>query len=501
MIPRTLRLLLIAHLFLMPACTAQQQGLDRPPAVAGTFYPGARGDLDRMLTDLFSRALPPPSVRRDVVAVIVPHAGYLFSGEVAASGYNTIDNTKQYDDIFIIGPSHTVGFEGASVYTAGNFLTPLGSVEVDRELGEKLIRESRVFSNRTDAHASEHSIEVQLPFLQHILSRPFRIVPIVVGANAPETCRTIAGVLRPYLNGRNLFVISSDFSHYPAYDDAVRVDGATAGAILTNSPDSLIGTMERNGSAGVPNLATSLCGWSAVLTLLYMTAGGTGRRLTRVEYRNSGDSPAGSRDRVVGYNAITVSEENTPAQPDTFSLTPAERETLLAIAHRAVEATVLRRSLPSVDPAALGAPLRAHCGAFVTLNERQRLRGCIGRFEADEPLCTVVQQMAAASASQDHRFNPVAPSELGDLRIEISVLTPMRRIKSIDEFKLGKQGIYMKKGTHTGTFLPQVARETNWTREEFFGHCAEEKAGIGWDGWKDAELYVYEALVFGEPED
>jgi hypothetical protein len=454
-----------------------------------------------MLTDLFSRAIPPPAAQEDIVALIVPHAGYVYSGEVAASGYNTIDRTKEYDNIFIIGPSHTVGFEGASVYTAGNFLTPLGTVTVNRELGEKLIRESGVFSNRTDAHASEHSVEVQLPFLQHILSRPFKIVPIVVGANSPETCRAVAGVLRPYLNGRNLFVISSDFSHYPAYDDAVRVDAATAGAILTNSPDNLIGTMERNERAGVPNLATSLCGWSAVLTLLYMSAGGTGHKLTRVEYKNSGDAPPGGRDRVVGYNAITMSDENAPAQHDTFSLSPAERDTLLAIARRTVEATARHAGVPAVNPEALSAPLQAHCGAFVTLNERRRLRGCIGRFGADEPLWTVVQEMAAASASQDYRFSPVAPSELDGLRIEISVLTPMRRIRSIDEFQLGKQGIYMKKGTHTGTFLPQVAEETNWTREEFFGHCAQEKAGIGWDGWKDAELYVYEALVFAEPED
>jgi MEMO1 family protein len=501
MTTRTFHLLLIAPLVLVSACTAQKQGIDRPPAVAGTFYPAGRGELDRMLTDLFSRAIPPPAAHGDVVALIVPHAGYVYSGEVAASGYNTIDRTKEYDNIFIIGPSHAVGFEGASVYTAGNFLTPLGTVSVNRELGEKLIRESSVFSNRTDAHASEHSVEVQLPFLQHILSQRFRIVPIVVGANSPETCRAIAGVLRPYLNGRNLFVISSDFSHYPAYDDAVRVDAATAGAILTNSPDNLIGTMERNERAGVPNLVTSLCGWSAVLTLLYMSAGGTGHKLTRVEYKNSGDAPAGGRDRVVGYNAITMSDENTPAQHDTFSLSPAERDTLLAIARRTVEATALHAGVPAVNPAALSAPLQAHCGAFVTLNERHQLRGCIGRFGADEPLWAVVQQMAAASSSQDYRFNPVAPSELGSLRIEISVLTPMRRIRSIDEFELGKQGIYMKKGTHTGTFLPQVAQETNWTREEFFGHCAQEKAGIGWDGWKDAELYVYEALVFGEPED
>ncbi len=497
--PKRPPLLLILLLFFVSSCTAQKPAADRQPAVAGSFYPAARGDLDRMLTDLFSRALPSGGLT-DVIAIIVPHAGYVYSGEVAASGYNTIDRTKEYDNIFIIGPSHNVGFEGASVYTAGNFLTPLGSVEVNRELGKQLIRASRVFSDRLDAHAAEHSVEVQVPFLQHILSKHFRIVPIVVGANSPETCGMIAGVLRPYLNSRNLFVISSDFSHYPAYNDAVRVDKATAGAILTNSPDSLMATMERNARAGIPNLATSLCGWSAVLTLLSMTAGGSGHKFTLVQYKNSGDSPAGERDRVVGYSAIALSEDRTLKAKETFSLSAGEKKTLLSLARRTVEEYVLHGSVPEIDPATLTGSLRTPCGAFVTLNEHRQLRGCIGKFDADEPLFKVVQLMAVASASQDYRFSPVEPSEVRNLQIEISVLTPLRKIGSIAEFELGKHGIYIKKGTRSGTFLPQVAQETGWTREEFLGHCAQDKAGIGWDGWKDAELYVYEAIVFGEPE-
>jgi AmmeMemoRadiSam system protein A len=140
--------------------------------------------------------------------------------------------------------------------------------------------------------------------------------------------------------------------------------------------------------------------------------------------------------------------------------------------------------------------LKTNCGAFVTLNKNHRLRGCIGRFDATEPLYQVVQQMAVASATQDSRFTPVTKDEMQEIEVEISVLTPMTPIQSIDEIVLGKHGICIKKGNRTGTFLPQVATETGWTLEEFLGHCSRDKAGLGWDGWKEAEIFIYEALVF-----
>jgi hypothetical protein len=156
--------------------------------------------------------------------------------------------------------------------------------------------------------------------------------------------------------------------------------------------------------------------------------------------------------------------------------------------------------IPSIDEKTLPPILCQPFGAFVTLKKDGDLRGCIGRFEAVEPLYKVVSQMAIAASTQDSRFPEVRPDEFDEIDIEISVLTPLRKINSIDEFQMGKHGIYMKKGYSTGTFLPQVAQETGWTKEEFLGHCARDKAHIGWDGWKDAELYVYEAYVFGEKE-
>jgi AmmeMemoRadiSam system protein B/AmmeMemoRadiSam system protein A len=481
-------------------CSSQDNGrVDRQPAVAGQFYPADPATLRADLSNLFAKA--EPRQPGNVLAIIVPHAGYVFSGEVAASGFNQVDPDKKFDNIFILASSHRMSFEGASIYNKGDYFTPLGKVKVNTGLANQLIKDYPVFNSKTEPHVSEHSVEVQLPFLQFKLKNDFQIVPIILGSQSPATSKKIAEALKPYLNDKNLFVISSDFSHYPTYEDAEMIDKVTATAITMNSPEILLKTLDDNDTKGIGNLATSLCGWTSVLTLLYMTEGNPDLTFKAVEYQNSGDSKSyGDKDRVVGYYSIVVVKNNLPANKDGFSLEKQEKAELLEIARNTMEEYVTNGKVPSVDEKSLSPILRQPFGAFVTLKEDGQLRGCIGRFEAVEPLYKVVQQMAVAASTQDSRFPEVTPSEFDKIDIEISVLTPMKRINSIDEFQLGKQGIYMKKGYSSGTFLPQVAEETGWTKEEFFGHCARDKARIGWDGWKDAELYVYEAYVFGEKE-
>jgi len=281
-------LLLMLFLLGLSNCTSQNQVPDRQPAVADQFYPGDRAELEKMLTSLFSKAVPRVG-GRNVLAIITPHAGYVFSGGVAASSFNQIDPNKAYENIFILGPSHHVGFEGASVYPGGSFVTPLGPVKVNARTAEELLKQSEVFTYRADAHAKEHSVETEIPFLQHIMKKSFTIVPIVIGSESREVCARIADALRPYLNPKNLFVISTDFSHYPSYEDARTVDHLTANAVLSNSSETLLRTLDRNASRGTPNLVTSMCGWTCVLTLLEMTQNNAHIRLDSVEYRNSGD--------------------------------------------------------------------------------------------------------------------------------------------------------------------------------------------------------------------
>jgi AmmeMemoRadiSam system protein A len=183
-----------------------------------------------------------------------------------------------------------------------------------------------------------------------------------------------------------------------------------------------------------------------------------------------------------------------------FSLSGDDKKVLLKIARESIGYWLAHRGTMPIDNTTFSVSVKTACGAFVTLHKKDRLRGCIGRFTANEPLFKIVQEMAISAAFNDYRFEPVEQYEMKEIEIEISVLTPLKRIDSIDEFELGNHGIYIKKGFNSGTFLPQVAHDTGWSRDEFLGHCARDKAGIGWDGWKDAELYTYEALVFAESQ-
>jgi hypothetical protein len=471
--------------------------VDRPMAVAGSFYPSDPAELRTMLGDLFSKAKP-ASVK-DVIAIICPHAGYEFSGVVAASSYNQVDPDKQYDNVFIIGSSHHVAFMGASIYNIGDYQTPLGKVKVNIDLANKLIKENVVFSFHPEAEQNEHCVEVQVPFLQYHLKKSFTLVPIILGTQSPESCKKIANALRPYMNGNNLFVISSDFSHYPPYNNALVVDKTTCNAILTNQPDSLLKALKENEDKNVPNLATSLCGWTSVLTMLYMTEDDPGIKMTPVYYQNSGDSKYQDKSQVVGYWSIAISkkEKAVPAS-STFNLSPKDKKDLLKIARSTLEQYIRFNKTPEINSSGFSETLKTPSGAFVTLHENGDLRGCVGLFTSQEPLYKVVQEMAIAASTQDNRFPRVEATEIGKISIEISVLSPLKKIHSIDEIILGKHGIYIKKGYLSGTFLPQVANETGWSREDFLGHCSRDKAGLGWDGWKDADIYIYEAAVFSE---
>lgn len=485
---------------MMNSCNGQTlTPVVRPATQANRFYTGNPKALSQEVDSFLS--LYKKSLQfENVAAVIVPHAGYYYSGNVAASAYMTINPKKLYKRIFLLGPSHHEWLNGASVNTeADYYATPLGNVKVDHETALKLtdtddadpMDSESVFFYRPEAHDREHCLEVQLPFLQRRFEEMPPIVPIIISTNDFHKLKRIAEILKPYFNDENLFIISSDFSHYPIYDDACEADARTGKAIESGNVEEFIAAIEKNARSGKPNLATSACGQFAIITLMLMLDNSI--KVKHLMYQNSGDI-SGDRSRVVGYHAFAFLRK----QSSDFTLTSEDKRLLKDIA-----LTSIRDSLdgkPSAQPDSslftIHNSLKQKCGAFVSLHKHGRLRGCIGHFGEDIPLHKIVASMACAAAFEDPRFTPVTRDELDNLDIEISVLTPMRRIQSLDEFELHRHGIYIRKGYRSGTYLPQVADEVNWTKEEFVSHCSQDKAGLGWDGWRDAELYVYEAIVF-----
>ena len=483
----------------------------RPATQAGRFYEGNPQVLSHEVDSLLARHAN-DGTYENVAALIVPHAGYYFSGNVAASAYMALDSTKQYKRIFLLGPSHHEWLDGASVNTeADYYATPLGQVKVDHETAVKLTTDctdltdsasntDKILFYEPKAHDREHCLEVQLPFLQRFFTLHSSlstkevppIVPIIISTNDFQKLQQIAETLKPYFTDENLFIVSSDFSHYPSYDDACAVDAKTGKAIESGDVSQFIATIQANARSGIRNLATSACGELAIVTLMLMMD--SQYQVKHLLYQNSGDIDNYDPTRVVGYHAFAILR----GEEKTFSLSDKEKKTLKDIAYNSIKDSLDGKPVAVANSSLfiLHSSLKEKCGAFVSLHKQGRLRGCIGHFGEDVPLYEIVAEMARAAAFEDPRFQPVTHDELDDLDIEISVLTPMRRIQSLDEFQLHKHGIYIKKGYRSGTFLPQVADEVNWTKEEFVGHCSQDKAGLGWDGWKDAELYVYEAIVF-----
>ena len=471
---------------------------NRHPAVAGQFYPANPDVLQQELSALFAEAAP--KQYENVRAIISPHAGYVFSGVIAASAFNQIDESVDYKRVFVIASSHQAYFEGASVYCDGDFLMPYGKEEVDTEFGKILVANyPELFSDDRSSHLNEHSIEVQLPFLHYVLKGKCKIVPIILGTSDHAVCRQIAVALKPYLNADNLFVVSSDFSHYPNYENAKAVDLATKQAIASNNPKHLLSALAENMGKHIPHLSTSLCGWTSVLTLLYMTENNELFSYKGIKYCNSGDSPIyGDHDKVVGYWAIALTEK--VADKEEFILSEDDKQLLLQEARRSIENLFWNVERPALDIDHCSPALRTKCGAFVSLHKEGNLRGCIGQMVGDKPLIKVVRDKAVWAAINDSRFSPVTEDELDDINIEISVLSPLRKIHDISEIELGVHGIYISQGYFSGVFLPQVATETGWDKETFLGHCARDKAGIGWDGWKNADIYIFTATIFGEKE-
>ncbi|MFH0952939.1 MAG: AmmeMemoRadiSam system protein B [Verrucomicrobiota bacterium] len=479
-----------------------EDGPVRLPAVAGQFYPASPGELSRMIDSMLGQAAL-PKIEGRIRALIVPHAGYIYSGPVAAYGFKAVAG-QPYKTVVLIGNSHREGFEGASVYPRGKFKTPLGDVEIDSALAQKLMDSDPRIYFRESAHIPEHSLEVEIPFLQKTLGQ-FKIVPILLGTESTEIARVLGEALAKSAAEDTLVVTSSDMSHYPKYEDARFADNKVIESICTGSEDNYDRMLRQLERTGIPHADTFMCGEGATKAVMFFAGKVGASRIQLLKYGNSGDT-AGSKDSVVGYCAIAFSDsgafekkaEGSASAAKDEVLNKAEEKALLDLAKLAVETYVRTGAMPAWTNTLPG--LEQPLGAFVTLKEGGDLRGCIGRFQPDIPLWRVVMQMGVAAATQDARFPQVRTGELDKLEYEISVLSPLRKVGSWKEIELGRHGVEVVRGFRHGVFLPQVATETGWDLDTFMSQLCAQKAGLPQDAWKDpaTELYVFTAQVFGD---
>lgn len=501
--------LLIISLCSATACQANKEpNADvREPAVAGKFYTDSAAKL-KLAIEKFLQDAVPARIKKPV-AIIVPHAGYIFSGQICADGFKQVSN-HQYDVIVILGTNHTSSnFEKISLYPGGGFRTPLGTAPIERNIISSLMKADPADCTLDKSlHEFEHSVEVMVPFIQVIFPKA-KIVPVVVGSPDMQICTRFGQALAKVLKNKwALIVASSDLSHYPAAEDANIVDRETLEAITKLDPAVFRTTVQAHADRRIPNLYTSACGEGPILAAMAAARSLGATHGVVISYANSGDVSIGDRSRVVGYGAVVLtaegggknirkSDQRIPP-PISTSLQSSDKKALLAFARK----TISRFFLTDTVPLARGfnTNLQQPRGVFVTLKKNGELRGCVGRIIGNEPLCKLVGTMAIQAAFNDRRFSPLTADELNDIEIEISVLTPMKQIADASDIVVGRDGVLLSKESHSAVFLPQVPTEQGWNREEMLDNLCL-KAGLTAGSWKEGtQLSTFQAIVFGETE-
>jgi AmmeMemoRadiSam system protein B/AmmeMemoRadiSam system protein A len=462
----------------------------RPPAVADAFYPSDPALVEAMLDQFLAPAQP---VDGKPIGLIVPHAGWIYSGQVAGTAFKQIDGIP-YEVVVLIGPNHTrPAFDAISVYAKGAFETPLGPAPIDETLAAELVAEhERIVFDRA-VHQHEHSLEVQLPFLQRVCP-DCSFVPVIIGRPTPENLELLSIALANVLANRQaLIVASSDFSHYPNYEDAIKVDTRSLAAIETMDDATVSAAMSAPENLQVPGLVTCACGEGPIVVTMRVSQALGADHVRILHYSNSGDV-SGDTSRVVGYAAVMFWHWEPPV------LTAPQQAELLSIARGSLERFLAGEDAWSVAEPPSDPLLHRNLGAFVTLTLDGELRGCIGHMYGDMPLYQAVAQAAVDAATNDSRFPPLPADLLGDVEIEVSVLSPFKRVRDISseaEIEVGRHGLYLLYGQRRGVLLPQVPVANNWTRDQYLEQICL-KAGLPEDCLKQAALYTFTAEVFGE---
>ena len=491
---------------------ADQAGPVRPAAKAGQFYPGDPAVLNTAVSLMLQEATP-PTIDGRAVAFMVPHAGYIYSARTAAHVYKLLLGRKVTTAV-LLGNSHNFPLARGAVYARGAFATPLGQVAVNEALALKILALTPLLAADPAPHIPEHSLEVQIPFLQKV-APGCRIVPILVGNQDMAQCRAIGEAIADAITAlkienETVIIDSTDATHYPAYDDAVKVENAAIQSLERLDPPGLAKTIGSLMADNVPNLACVFCGEESLYAAMFAARrlGATSAKI--LAHTNSGDVKAGDKARVVGYVAAAFVRppdghegkeammKETTVDDKGFSVSAANQQVLLTTARQAIEhylAGGKRKVFSASDPV-----LNKPAAVFVTLTSRGQLRGCIGTTEPRMPLIEAVGYFAVAAAVEDGRFPPVTTAELGSIHIEISVLSPMTKIESAEAITPKIHGVVVRKGMHSGLFLPQVWEHFE-KKDDFLNELCWQKAHLDPAAWKDpaTDLYVFTVFAFEEP--
>ncbi|MCP4643520.1 MAG: AmmeMemoRadiSam system protein B [bacterium] len=472
--------------------------------LAGKWY---AADADALRSELQGYLDEADNAGQDeICALLLPHAGYRWSGRIAAEGVRQVLG-KQYSRVIVLGPSHQVPMENiASVPDATHYETPLGKVALDVAFMDRL-KGYREFRCLPDAHDGEHSVQIEVPLLQMALGE-FRLVPIVVGQVDAETARTMGAVLRGLIGPETLVVVSSDFTHYgrgfeyvPFREDVAanlrELDMGAVHAIEAKDADAFGGYVEATGA--------TVCGRCPIMVLLAMV-GDEDVTPRLLKYDTSG-AMTGDYSHSVSYVSMAFEgrwPNGEPLAMDTTSdapLSPEDKEALLKLARATVHHYLEHQTVPTADDlgVTITPSMEETMGAFVTIHKNGQLRGCIGEIVPRRPLYKAVMGQALNAAFKDRRFRPVAPEEEPDLHFEISAYADApRTVASREDIELGRHGIVLEKGGRSALFLPQVAPEQGWDLDETLTRLAQ-KAGLSADAWREgASFRVFEAIVFSE---
>ncbi len=458
----------------------------RQPVWAGIFYPADKAELNSTIKKLLNEArttgIKPSSSK--LKALIMPHAGYVYSGLTAAHAALALENQK-ITKIILMGPDHRVGFPGIALTNLTAYQTPLGRIDIHPD-ADILRRQPELFKPCPASDQKEHSLEVILPFLQYMLPE-FKIIPLVFGTGVNSA--QLANTLEPLLNDYTLLVASSDLSHYLDYSGARARDNETIDMIL------------KLDSSRLTPLSNRACGAVPIAVIIEL-AGKLNWQPVLLNYTNSGDN-AGNKDRVVGYGAIAFYGDN--AMDNKNLLTNEQGQALVRLARWTIKSRFTPGEATKPQIADLQDPaFQKKQGTFVTLKINGQLRGCIGSLSAHETILEGIKRNALNAAFNDFRFRPLQEEELNQINIEISLLSEPQPLEYTDaddivaKLRPGVDGVILKIAGQSATFLPQVWEQLP-TTEEFLGHlCA--KAGLSPDAWRTAkpEIETYQVQYFSE---